>query len=274
MNGPIAQIVALTNFGNAFLSGDKSASYTLQNTTAQFCDRITFVVAERSFVVGRKTENVVAGSPSEWFPYLESRGINKLRLRVTPQNDPRISDRMSSGFIGGGGEWVLEAVLPTGKTERWAARWEVWNQHAPANRIWRVTYGRISQGMSEVWTPPSVEDATQRLESSLAAILRFSQRLGIEGFSQCFQKALNALTDPSSSDLPYHQDLSPEGSLRSETARLLYAVQHGWVFGGMGSWNDMSFEGDDQLEYEEVSEALFSAIREGILAASNAGRRQ
>jgi hypothetical protein len=37
----------------------------------------------------------------------------------------------------------------------------------------------------------------------------------------------------------------------------------------MGSWNDMSFEGDAGKEYETASEQLFSALNDAICAAAN-----
>jgi len=33
---------------------------------------------------------------------------------------------------------------------------------------------------------------------------------------------------------------------------MLDAIRSAWVFGGMGSWNDLGFEGDAEREYEEV----------------------
>ena len=52
--------------------------------------------------------------------------------------------------------------------------------------------------------------------------------------------------------------------------RLLDACQSAWVFGGMGSWNDMAFDGEVQVEYDRTSEQLFLALNEVILAAANA----
>jgi hypothetical protein len=50
---------------------------------------------------------------------------------------------------------------------------------------------------------------------------------------------------------------------------MLDAAQSAWVFGGMGSWNDMSFDGEEQREYEEVSEQLFTAVNNAICVATN-----
>ncbi len=51
---------------------------------------------------------------------------------------------------------------------------------------------------------------------------------------------------------------------------LLDTCQSAWVFGGMGSWNDMGFEGADQGEYDRVSEQLFAVLNETIQIAANA----
>ena len=51
---------------------------------------------------------------------------------------------------------------------------------------------------------------------------------------------------------------------------LLDACQSAWVFGGMGSWNDLGFEGPEQTEYDRVSERLFTALNETIQSAANA----
>ena len=52
--------------------------------------------------------------------------------------------------------------------------------------------------------------------------------------------------------------------------QLLLASSSAWVFGGMGSWNDLSFEKEeDNQHYETLSTALYNAINRGILAATN-----
>jgi hypothetical protein len=38
----------------------------------------------------------------------------------------------------------------------------------------------------------------------------------------------------------------PAGLLNLSAAQLLTACRTPWVFGGMGSWNDMSFDGKEQ----------------------------
>jgi hypothetical protein len=42
-----------------------------------------------------------------------------------------------------------------------------------------------------------------------------------------------------------------------------------WVFGGMGSWNDQGFDGDDDRIYRELSDHLYDLLNQGICAAAN-----
>ena len=56
-----------------------------------------------------------------------------------------------------------------------------------------------------------------------------------------------------------------------EAKQLLGAVLAAWVFGGMGSWNDLGlFDGNDQQEYTELSDELFVLLNQAISVAVNA----
>src|SRR5262249_28126269 len=143
-----AQIVALTCYGNAFLRGDTISGFFPTNSTCQFCDRVMFVEIVKP-LLGRQTENEVAKDPGEWFAYLKHKDARCIKLSRQAKNDPQISDRMAAGFVGGGGTWSMEILLPKERIEFWQARWEVWNQKAPDRRIWRVTYGRVGEVKSK-----------------------------------------------------------------------------------------------------------------------------
>ena len=69
-------------------------------------------------------------------------------------------------------------------------------------------------------------------------------------------------------DLGYHHDLVPP-DWYAEARRVLAAARRAWVFGGMGWWNDVSFEDDALLkDYESVSVDLYSAVVDAIAAAA------
>jgi hypothetical protein len=267
MNGPIAQLVALTCHANVFLKrGMVAPEFFQDNSTCKFCDLISFVEIKKSWF-GKPGERIVAKNPQEWFKYLVATGASEVRIIHQARNDAGISDRMSAGFVGGGGQWMLRVRYPTA-TDYWIARWEVWNRHALEQRIWRVTYRRVARNESPPPADPNYSKAWTAFESALTRVHAFSLKHNCGGFTECFARAMRCLNEKSSG-YGYHKDLSFQGSLSKSAEAMLDAAQTAWVFGGMGSWNDMGFDGEDQREYEAASEELFAAINNAICVAAN-----
>ncbi|MCL2447626.1 MAG: hypothetical protein FWD17_01630, partial [Polyangiaceae bacterium] len=136
-------------------------------------------------------------------------------------------------------------------------------------RIWRVTYHLAGVGGSPTGSHRSIGDAEESLRSALVAIEGFAIEQHLDGFAKCFRKALDALgVKPVRSG--YHSDLAPAGVLSQRAECLLDACQSGWVFGGMGSWNDTSFQDEVGRRYDLVSGTLFHSLGTAIEAAVNA----
>ena len=268
MNGTNAQFVSLTCHGNAFLRGLATDGFFPANSTCQFCDWVNYVERSRSFL-GKSTETEVADTPDKWFAYLRRLGTRGLRLASSPQNDPNISDRMSAGFVGGGETWMVETVHGDGWSSFWQSRWEVWNQNAPNRRIWRVTYRRVAESKTVALSRNGLALIRNELLAALQDIHEFSRRKNCGGFTDCFARALAILAGTPAAQRGYHQDLAPKGVLSSEAVSILDACQHAWVFGGMGSWNDMGFDGEDGRIYDRVSEHLFRVLNDAIPSAAN-----
>ena len=166
---------------------------------------------------------------------------------------------------------MMEVVRSNGRSEFWASRWIVWNKDAPERRIWRVTYGLVQERQTKLYRGRALSDVKRDFKSSLETIHAFSAREKCDGFTKCFADALKALDDPAA-DIGYHKDLALPGQLNPEASSMLKASVSAWVFGGMGSWNDMGFEGAIQQEYEKVSEGLFNVLNEAIeVAATSSG---
>jgi len=269
MNGPLAQFVALTCNANAFLRGDPVATFFPGNSTCQFCDWVKFFAVSKT-LFGKTKEIPVAATPNEWFEHLKNQGVVGIRLSRTPQNKPGISDRISSALVCGGGTWAMEALQPNGKAAVWLSRWSVWNQKAQERRIWRVDYGRVSGIPRRMVSGTDLELASMRLRSALGQIHRFSEKHNCGGFTACFTRAMETLDSHGAKRHGYHNDLVVNGVVPELATCLLDACQSAWVFGGMGSWNDMSFEGADPGEYDRLSEELFKALNETIQTAANA----
>lgn len=267
MNAPLAQVVALTCHGNAVLQGHPfSAPFFPANSTCAICDRVTFVLP-RWTLFGKQREKVAAPTPGGWFRLLTSSGATGIRLIRTPENNPSFPDRMSTGFIGGGGTWQMEVLLPGRRSAVWTARWEVWNQNAPEQRIWRVTYVRTTEADTAPAVSPDLGEHIAQLMQALVEIRKFSAHHDCDWFTQRFAVALDTLESQGRHRHGYHQDLAPDGFLPREAQALLDACQSAWVFGGMGSWNDMSFAGEEQVVYDRVSEQLFETVCAAISAA-------
>jgi hypothetical protein len=176
---------------------------------------------------------------------------------------------MSAGFVGGGGRWLLALTSDEGKNF-WEASWEVGNQNAADQRIWRVRYGLVAEHANfSIPILRTVDAVCEQLQEALAETLEFADDHRIEGFATRFRKAIQCLSSDDPFAEAYHKDLSPEALLSLPAQRLLAACQVAWVFGGMGSWNDMGFDGAEQNRYDRVSEKLFALLNEGICASAN-----
>jgi hypothetical protein len=176
---------------------------------------------------------------------------------------------MSAGFVGGGGRWLLAVTADKGKN-LWEASWEVGNRKAPDKRIWRVRYGLVAE-QAEFSMPKirTVDAVCVQLQEALADIVAFADEHRIEGFGASFRKAIGCFSGDAPSAEVRHKDLVPDGLLDLPAQRILAACQAAWVFGGMGSWNDMGFDGAEQTRYENVSNRLFALLNEGICASAN-----
>lgn len=267
MNGQIAQLVALASYANASLRRlPDRPSFFPSHSTCKYCDRVTFAELGTS-PLGEQCEDVIAQSPDGWFEYLERKGALRVSVVREPQDRPLISDRNSAGFVGGGGVWML-AVRHADVTNYWVSRWDVWNREAPEKRIWRVSYVLVGSLSDEECAVSDVQTATAELERALRRIHAFSAAHECDGFTECFVRALDILRARKPPE-NYPVDFFAPGAASAASLALIAAAQSAWVFGGMGSWNDMGFDGADGVEYEAASDQLFNAINDAICAAAN-----
>ncbi len=268
MNGPIAQMVALSIHGNAVLKGHSITRFFPDNSTCKFCEEIVFAELGKS-LFRKVRETRIASSPDEWFSHLRDKGARGVRLLRKAKNRTRSSDRFTAGFVGVGGTWMIEVILAKGRSEYWVAKWEVWNRDAPEQRIWRVTYGKVGQRSPSKSPAPNLEHVKHQFLNRLHAIWSFSVREKCDPFTACFDQSLDTISSKELKLHGYHRDLSPADFLQADAVAMLDAAQSSYVFGGMGSWNDVYVKKKAQKEYDRVSEDLFEALNEVIVAATN-----
>lgn len=267
MQTSIAQAAALTIFGNGVLRGDKTQDFWPVSSVFEFCRNVRF--AELDGAASAPKESPFADDPVQWISRLKDKGTAALRIHHVPRNDPKISDRMSVGFVGGGGRWLIE-TMDAELSDIWEAAWRLGDKEDPARKIWDVTYYRVSAGRAHLQLQTIDLVALRNdLNSTLSSIEAFATRQGLGYFAGAFRKAHDVLDSNDPLADVYHSDLVSDPRMSIEARRLLGAAQTSWVFGGMGSWNDVGFDGSYRHEYEELSDRLFALLILVICGAVN-----
>jgi hypothetical protein len=269
VQGPIAQSVALTIFGNDVLHGVDRSDFWPSSTAFKFCKTVSF--ASLSGQSSAPDESPFAEHPVGWISKLNSEGTVGLRLHHIAGNDPTLSDRMTVGFVGGGGRWLIESMRPSA-SDLWEARWRVQNQNEPDRKIWAVVYYRVGVNRTPIGSPKRGLAALRaELEAVLSKLENFATQQNLAAFAGSFRKAIDCFGAESPLATVHHFDIAPSTRISPESKRLLAVAQAAWVFGGMGSWNDLGFEGQADAEYKVLSDTLFSLLMQTICEAANDG---
>jgi len=271
MTGTLAQLIALTSFGNEFLeTGSVPNEFYPGNSTFQFCNSVEFVAFKQAFFFTRFKEKTFTADPVEWFKKLKKDKCKKLSLFYQSSADQSTGpDHKLAGFVGGGGTWLIEAIYDK-HSDFWANNWAVTNKEAADRKIWSVKYGATA------WEQPTqnlqFDLATVKNEvgEALSNISNFAGRHQLDNWTSIFEKARKTLDADNPAVDFYHKDLIVAKNYSLAARQLLFAAGLAWVFGGMGSWNDLGFGTDeDNKLYDDLSAALYGAINTAVMAAVN-----
>jgi hypothetical protein len=274
VQGAIAQVVALVTWGNAALGLSPLSideRFYPANTAFRFCESVRFASSPRRTSRSRDT---YASDPADWFARLKKDDVETLRMsyRPSPTNGtsgPGISDRMSVGFVGGGGRWLIEAARPR-SSDYWEAGWVLGDRDRADQKIWRVTYTRVAESIRSFgYQAPNVSELRDRLAAHLTEAAEFARVHVGSAFAEAFEAGRACLSSQETLTGIDYPDLAPPGSLPHWAEQFLAAAQAAWVFGGMGSWNDVWFEGTVQERYEALSEELYLLLNSVIVTAAN-----
>ena len=113
---------------------------------------------------------------------------------------------------------------------------------------------------------PSIEVLSSRFDRVLTDALAFSNRHKLSWFGKSFQAGKAALHSTKEPDLG---EIALKGQLPLPASKLMVAVQKSWVFGGMGSWNDLFYEGEEDPQYETISNEMYEVSNAALIAAAN-----
>lgn len=166
-----------------------------------------------------------------------------------------------------GGRWAL---LATGRRPIiWFPHWEVADRNAGDNRVWGVTFvGAWADGSPAPSRVP-IDLALTSLTSALVEARELSQEQGLGEWADWFADALER-GRAQRPEVPFHPDLAPRPPVTEDAARLLAAAAKSFVFGGMGSWNDVWLrDAEARSRFEAVTRDLYRATLGAFVAATN-----
>lgn len=257
MNGELAQAVALVAHGNAALHGlEDVRALEASNSTFQYVRSLELGVRR-----GWRTTSV--HSVAEWTE--EVRGtVDRLWLLRGNANPVAGSNQ---------GGWRILGQGPR-RASAWSGHWSV--NHAgvdrgdPQPRIWEVAYRLSAHGPRPRVPSIDVPRRTDELRTALRETAEFARGdQALADFAESFDEA-RAIGDSDDPRAPYHDDMLPSVGYSLEARRLLAMATGAWVFGGMGSWNDVFIPEPERAdEYRTVTAQLYRAVIDGISDAAN-----
>lgn len=271
MNGTLLQIISLTGYGNDYLkNGHFSSPFIPANTAFQFCHTVDFRVFQKHLLSSKQKEVVIAADPIAWFKYLKTDGCKHLRLySAYTKLEKFLKDHKLAGLLDGGKSWLIEAVYDN-HSDYWSSKWNVTKQGATDRHNWAVTYFMSSS--NAVSSNLQIDNAKikQEVEQTLTEIIDFCSATKMENWRNIFNKAkltLNSSTPESS----YHStDLIPNDNYELTAKQLIFSAIAAWVFGGMGSWNDLGFDSTQKNRtYNRLTEELYERLSAAIIAGIN-----
>ncbi len=227
--------VVLVAAANGAIAGIRRRKLWPDDPVFQFCQ-------ECVFVDGKNT--VVAADPDAWIDRVRSE-FDGVRLR-----EPK--------------RWHIEAVKADG-AEVWEGSEEIGDSTASDRRIWRAGFRRVATHANKqkpAERPPA--ELIAALDQTLEEIASFAKAEKIDNFQRLFEEGRAALHTS-----PRHDPLFTLAEFGTEAKQLWCALGPAWVFGGMGSWNDMGFDGASGEMYSRLTGALSSELNEAIMAVAN-----
>lgn len=266
MNVSILQMVSVVSYSNAYLNDRLPEISNQGEKISMYCNKVLFHIP----VVGDKNQYTTQ-APIDWFISLKFRGVKQVKLFYQSFAKPNTPEYMTAGFVGGGGVWMVETILED-RSEFWYSKWEVNEdkRQLGADRVWDVIY-RLAPIHELPSTKYEIKEQSVALASVLDALVAFCKAEELSNWETIFAGAKQVLESKKPSTNTYLKDMIVEGSYTEEALALMEAADRAYVFGGMGSWNDIGQLSSETQEkkYKELSEQLYSVLNRSILAFAN-----
>jgi hypothetical protein len=239
----LAQVIALTGYGNAFLLGTPlEGELEFTNSAFQYVRGVSFVTSGRA-------PSASIGGVSDWFKRAREAAFTRFWLAESQ---------------------VLLLTRASDQAESWAPAWHrAGGRTEPDGRIWRVDYTGVAYTNTAKLVAPNVEEAAKELRGALEETLAVATEIGEKQWTNWFALALSQF-DEAAPAARFHPDALPNVGYKHEARALFAAAVGGSVFGGMGSWNDVYVK-DPNVDgrYRVASERLHRSLGGAFQAAVN-----
>ena len=254
--------MALVTYGNLYLE-NRGEEFNLGKLVTDNCYRLDFVDSPIEGIVG--SSKVLAPDASQWFEYLKSHGAKKLKLHYATSPRTDIPDHITSAFVGGGSEWFAEVQFEN-TSDLYLSEWCPSEDYGLDRR--RNHYLRFEKDVDHLDTlSSSISKSREKLTAVLQELIEFTSRFDYtQHWSENFKNCLVILQEYEPID---YDELLPAGIYQKESRQLIEAAYASWVFGGMGSFNDLSFNGSDQELYMSLSDRLYKSVCGALVSSIN-----
>ncbi|HVF99478.1 MAG TPA: hypothetical protein VND68_06545 [Chloroflexia bacterium] len=268
MNGDLSQLVTLAAYGNAFLAREGADPPELVGHNPMFnFTSLKFVRDPRPHGDGMRG-TLVAESTAGWYAGLRELGARSIWLVRRGDSTTEDMPRHALVAFAGGGDWHLQ-VDYRDKSEVWSANWHFTGK--PGAGHWYVTYAAVPLDEVPQAEKHDLAEVGARLRQALVEIEQLARANAEEAWADIFKAARDELDSHGEGRLP---DMMPGEGYSHAARRLLSAASRAWVFGGMGSWNDVYFPGEEaRTDYSRLTAQLYDAVVTAAVAATNSFER-
>lgn len=251
MNLTLTQVVALASRGRAWLgTADSPPELYPAHPAFAALTSLSFDRPQPSQLPPLPADMSTTGS---WYAALREQGAVEIGMTVW-SGDGRIADHIGVSFMG----YELWGVVV-----RYAELLEVWVPHYEPVKL--TMHGHVAGPRPPL---PAFDHVYRNFGNVLMAAQAFAAEVQEHRWAEVFGAA-RALLDPATPLPPDPAELLPDDGYSAEARRLLAAARSAYVFGGMGSWNDLGFEGAVQERYDRLSRDLFGTVLIAIASAVN-----
>jgi len=270
MTAALAQIIALTAYGNAHLrNASVPMGLVADHPVFRSCRTVDFRMMDDAGSVSGSAARIVATKPSGWFLYLQAGGCRRLRLCVEyPQGRPALIPGPAAFSPPGPGKAMIE-TLYEGYSTYWTGQWESEQLEQGDEPSWRVSYLRSGKRpVRNLHSDPA--KVRQALWHTLEDCSAFALSQGLTHWGDHFSKARNILDSRMPGSNTPDRDILPESGYSLDARQLIYCAMSAWVFGGMGSWNDLSLNSAEAADtHQKLSGQLYLHLHEALQAGLN-----